>query len=112
MTEVRDSSPDTADAPQSFSTAPVDVGDGAPVGIGLVGWLRWAWRTLTSMRTALVLLFLLALASVPGSLLPQRGTNPIRVNDYLANDPLKGRILDRLGFFDVFAAPFCWPPRW
>ena len=105
MTEVRDSSPDTADAPQSFSTAPVD-GDGAPVGIGVVGWLRWAWRTLTSMRTALVLLFLLALASVPGSLLPQRGTNPIRVNDYLADDPVKGRILDRLGLFDVFSAPW------
>ena len=28
------------------------------------------WRRLTSMRTALVLLFLLAVAAVPGSLLP------------------------------------------
>ena len=28
--------------------------------------LRWAWRQLTSMRTALLLLLLLALASVPG----------------------------------------------
>ena len=104
MTEVRDQ--DT-DGSQSFSTAPADAGSSAPVGIGVVGWLRWVWRTLTSMRTALVLLFLLALASVPGSLLPQRGTNPIRVNDYLADDPVKGRILDRLGLFDVFSAP--WP---
>ena len=32
---------------------------------------RWAWRQLTSMRTALVLLFLLALAAVPGSVVPQ-----------------------------------------
>jgi cytochrome c biogenesis protein len=39
-------------------------------------------------------------------LLPQRGTNPIRVNDYLANDPVKGRIFDRLGLFDVFSAPW------
>jgi len=56
------------------------------------------------MRTALVLLFLLAVASVPGSLFPQRGSNPLRVNDYLANDPVKGRILDRLGMFDVFSS--------
>ena len=103
MTEVRDQ--DT-DGSQSFSTAPADAGSSAPVGIGVVGWLRWVWRTLTSMRTALVLLFLLALASVPGSLLPQRGTNPIRVTDYLANDPVKGRIFDRLGLFDVFSAPW------
>jgi len=102
VTEVSESQP--LDAEQRMSTAPSDVE--APVGIGVVGWLRWAWRTLTSMRTALVLLFLLAVASVPGSILPQRGTNPIRVNDYLANDPVKGRILDRLGFFDVFAAPW------
>ena len=35
------------------------------------GWLRWGWRQLTSMRTALILLFLLALGSIPGSILPQ-----------------------------------------
>ena len=39
------------------------------------GWLRWGWRQLTSMRTALVLLFLLALGSIPGSVLPQQGTD-------------------------------------
>ncbi|MFI0433985.1 MAG: cytochrome c biogenesis protein ResB, partial [Candidatus Nanopelagicales bacterium] len=44
-------------------------------GLGIVGWLRWFWRQLTSMRVALVLLFLLALAAVPGSLFPQRGGN-------------------------------------
>ena len=33
---------------------------------------RRTWAQLTSMRTALILLFLLALASVPGSLFPQR----------------------------------------
>jgi len=106
VTELRDTEPDTTDGSQSFSTAPRETESSAPVGIGVVGWLRWVWRTLTSMRTALILLFLLALASVPGSLLPQRGTNPIRVTDYLANDPVKGRILDRLGLFDVFSAPW------
>ena len=41
--------------------------------------LRFLWTQLTSMRTALVLLFALAIAAIPGSLganvLPQRPTN-------------------------------------
>jgi cytochrome c biogenesis protein len=88
-----------------LSTAPAEV-DSTGVGIGVVGWLRWVWRTLTSMRTALVLLFLLAIASVPGSVYPQRGTDPIKVNQYLADSPEVGRLLDRLGMFDVFASPW------
>ncbi|MFN8146476.1 MAG: cytochrome c biogenesis protein ResB [Candidatus Nanopelagicales bacterium] len=102
MTDVSDQRPDTESA--GMSTAPAEVD--ASVGLGVAGWLRWAWRTLTSMRTALVLLFLLALASVPGSLLPQRGTDPVKVTQYLADDPTKGRIFDKLGLFDVFAAPW------
>lgn len=70
------------------------------------GFLRWMWRQLTSMKTALILLFLLALASVPGSILPQRGTNPILVDEWIADSPTWGPILDSLGFFDVFAAPW------
>lgn len=68
--------------------------------------LRWAWRQLTSMRTALLLLFLLALASVPGSLLPQRGVNPIAVSDYKAANPGVSPWLDRFSFFDVYASPW------
>jgi cytochrome c biogenesis protein len=41
---------------------------------------RWAWRQLTSMRTALVLLFLLALAAVPGSIVPQSDIDSIAVS--------------------------------
>src|ERR1700716_429019 len=41
----------------------------------MVAFLRNTWRGLTSMRTALVLLFLLALAALPGALLPQRSLN-------------------------------------
>lgn len=70
------------------------------------GFLRWMWRQLTSMKTALILLFLLALASIPGSVLPQRGTNPLRVDQWLTDNPQWGPFLDRLGFFDVFAAPW------
>ena len=40
-------------------------------------FLRWAWGQLTSMRTALALLFLLALVTIPGSMIPQRSASPI-----------------------------------
>lgn len=73
--------------------------------LSVAGWGRWAWRQLTSMRTALVLLFLLAVASVPGSVLPQRGNNPLRVDQWLTNNPTAGPILDRLGFFDGYSSP-------
>ncbi|MGI8666585.1 MAG: cytochrome c biogenesis protein ResB [Jatrophihabitans sp.] len=66
--------------------------------------LRQLWRRLISMRTALVLLFLLALAAVPGSLLPQRPLNPSKVNAYLASHGGWGRFLDRIGAFDVFGS--------
>ncbi len=70
------------------------------------GTLRWAWATLTSMRTALLLLLLLGLAAIPGSLLPQRPTNAFGVAQYLLDNPDRGAWLDRLGFFDVFGSPW------
>jgi cytochrome c biogenesis protein len=73
---------------------------------GIMGWLRWCWRQLTSMRTALVLLFLLAVASVPGSMLPQNGADPAKVSQYISQHPVLGPILNRLSLFDVFAAPW------
>jgi len=74
--------------------------------LGPRGWLRWGWRSLTSMRTALILLLLLALASIPGSVFPQRGTDAARVEDWIAANPGTGPWLDRLGMFDVFASPW------
>lgn len=65
---------------------------------------RRAWRRLISMRTAIVLLFLLALAAVPGSLLPQRPLNATKVQTYLASHGRWGTVLDRLGAFDVFGS--------
>ncbi len=67
---------------------------------------RNAWRALTSMRTALVLLFLLALAALPGALLPQRTLNQQLVDQYFADNPTLAPLLDRVGAFDVFAAPW------
>jgi len=58
------------------------------------------------MRTALMLLFLLALAAVPGSLLPQRPLSQSAVAQYFADNPALAPFLDRLGLFDVFAAPW------
>ena len=40
------------------------------------------WNWLTSMRTALILLFILAFAAVPGALLPQRSLNKDKVDQY------------------------------
>ena len=68
------------------------------------GTVRWAWATVTSMRTALVLLLLLGVAAIPGSVLPQRPVNPFGVTDYLTAHPTWGPWLDRLGFFDVFGS--------
>ncbi|MEV6277612.1 cytochrome c biogenesis protein ResB [Nocardia sp. NPDC051832] len=66
--------------------------------------VRNAWRGLTSMRTALVLLFLLALAAIPGALLPQRNLNEQKVNEYIANRPTLGPWMDRFELFDVFSS--------
>lgn len=64
------------------------------------------WRHLTSMRTALFLLFLLALGSLPGALLPQWYLNRGKTASYILEHPTLGPLLDRLGFFDVFGSPW------
>ncbi len=67
---------------------------------------RWAWRSLTSMRTALILLFLLAVAAVPGSIVPQRSVDPIKVTDFFRDDPGLARWFDRLHLFSVYSSPW------
>ncbi|WP_433494748.1 cytochrome c biogenesis protein ResB [Micromonospora sp. CA-248089] len=66
--------------------------------------LRNSWRQLTSMRTALILLFLLAIAAIPGSVLPQRGVNPERVNQWFLDHPDLAPRLDQIGAFEVFGS--------
>ena len=72
--------------------------------LGTLGMLRWAWRQLTSMRVALILLFMLSLAAVPGSMLPQRSANTdsSKVTQYLLDHKTVGPILDKLQFFEVY----------
>ncbi|WP_440100395.1 cytochrome c biogenesis protein ResB [Streptosporangium sp. H16] len=77
-----------------------------PTGFGVVGWARWFWRTLTSMRTALILLFLFALGSIPGSIWPQRGVSDAKVFQYFEDSPQLAEWLDRFWLFDVFRAPW------
>ena len=74
--------------------------------IGFIGLLRWAWRQLTSMRTALILLMLLGVAAIPGSLFPQRNQNPQRVDAYFKSDPTLAKWMDRLHLFNVYASPW------
>jgi len=74
--------------------------------LGPVGWLRWFWRQLTSMRTALVLLLLLAIAAIPGSLVPQESSDPNGVAQWRANDPDGAAILDFFGLFSTFSSPW------
>ncbi|HEU4425752.1 MAG TPA: cytochrome c biogenesis protein ResB [Pilimelia sp.] len=68
--------------------------------------LRNSWRQLTSMRTALILLFLLAVAAIPGSVLPQKDVSIEDVQAYVRAHPDLGPWLDRLWAFEVFAAPW------
>ena len=70
----------------------------------LLALVRNTWRTLTSMGTALVLLFLLALGAIPGALLPQRSLNEFKVEQYIAEHPTIGPWLDRLQAFEVFSS--------
>ncbi len=70
----------------------------------IFAYARNTWRTLTSMGTALVLLFLLALAAIPGALLPQRSLNESKVEQYIAEHPTIGPWLDRLQAFEVFSS--------
>lgn len=72
--------------------------------LGPVGTLRWAWTQLTSMRTALFLLLLLAVAAVPGSLFPQRPANPSIVTQYIKDNPDYGKLLDTLQLYDVYSS--------
>ena len=106
MTDVRAPETDPFDPAAEREDQPRPGPSSPGAAFGLADWLKWGWRQLTSMRIALILLFLLALASVPGSMLPQRGSNPSGVQQYYASHPALAPWLGRLGLFNVFAAPW------
>jgi cytochrome c biogenesis protein len=95
----------TTTAPPREAAAPTPPSPPSPGRRVLNRLLRW-WRQLTAMRTALVLLFLLALAAIPGSLLPQRSLSQNNVNRYFTDHPTLAPWLNRLFLFDVFSSPW------
>jgi len=74
--------------------------------LGTAGLLRFLWRQLTSMRTALILLMLMGLAAIPGSLIPQRSQNPIAVRQYFIDSPELARWIERFSGFTVYSSPW------
>ena len=67
---------------------------------------RWGWRLLTSMRTALILLLLLALAAVPGSLIPQDGVDSLKADQWREAHTTLTPIYEKLGLFNVYSTPW------
>ena len=88
---------------ERLSTQPAEP---RPPGLGPVELFRWAWRQLTSMRIALILLFLLALAAVPGSLVPQRPVDPLAVSRFAREHPGLAPLYEKLSLFEVFTSPW------
>jgi cytochrome c biogenesis protein len=76
----------------------------SPPALSPVELSRWAWRQLTSMRTALVLLFLLALTAVPGSVVPQRNIDAVKVANFQDAHPQLTPLYVKLGLFDVYGS--------
>jgi cytochrome c biogenesis protein len=96
---------DTQTRPTPVLPPPPPADSGAPA-LGLGGGARYLWTQLTSMRTALVLLFALAVAAVPGSLVPQEKISPVRVSEFIAEHPTLGPLYDKVGLFDVYTSPW------
>lgn len=85
----------------ALSTRPPD-DDRRPGELNLRELLRWVWRQLTSMRTALVLLLMLALGAVPGSIIPQSGVDSLATSNWQADHPKLTPIYEKLGLFSVY----------
>ncbi|MEV4426931.1 cytochrome c biogenesis protein ResB [Streptomyces sp. NPDC049602] len=96
----------TADeaAGAQLSTAPQeDTAIGGPT-LGVIGWIRWFWRQLTSMRVALILLFMLSLGAVPGSLIPQTSADELKVQAFKDAHKTLTPLYEKLQFFDVYSS--------
>lgn len=94
---------DHIDAPERPAERETDAAITQPR-LGPAGYARFFWRQLTSMRTALFLLLLLAIAAVPGSLVPQRSSDPNGVTQYFENNPELAPVLDSIQAFDVYTS--------
>ncbi|MGW1897138.1 cytochrome c biogenesis protein ResB [Streptomyces hirsutus] len=102
-TAAREQDQDLGAAGSQLSTAPKEDLPNLPA-LGVIGWARWFWRQLTSMRVALLLLLLLSLAAIPGSLIPQTGVDETRVADFREQHDLLAPVYDKLGLFNVYSS--------
>ncbi|MEV7424765.1 cytochrome c biogenesis protein ResB [Streptomyces sp. NPDC091212] len=95
------------DAGSQLSTAPREEREETAIGgptLGVIGWIRWFWRQLTSMRVALILLFLLSLGAIPGSLIPQSSVDELKVQDFKDQHQTLAPIYDKLQLFHVYSS--------
>jgi len=99
---MTDTALDTSAGLESPRDGSPDVSREAPPPLGPRELVRWAWRQLTSMRTALLLLLLLALAAIPGSVVPQRDVDSLAVSRWRADHPTLTPVYERLGLFSVY----------
>lgn len=113
MSNTKTSAPDNTPGPaedqdlgaagSQLSTAPTEEIAGLP-SLGVIGWTRWFWRQLTSMRVALLLLLLLSLGAIPGSLIPQTGIDETKVAEFRQAHETLAPIYDKLGLFHVYSS--------
>ncbi|MFF9631496.1 cytochrome c biogenesis protein ResB [Streptomyces fradiae] len=97
--------PSLGAAGERLSTGPAQDPEPATLpALGVVGWIRWFWRQLTSMRVALILLFLLSLGAIPGSLIPQNGVDETKVNAFKEAHETLTPIYEKLQLFDVYSS--------
>ncbi|MEU2250165.1 cytochrome c biogenesis protein ResB [Streptomyces sp. NPDC019224] len=95
---------DLGAAGSQLSTAPREESLAGLPAMGVIGWVRWFWRQLTSMRVALILLFLLSLGAVPGSLIPQNSVDELKVQTFKNAHTTVTPIYEKLQFFDVYSS--------
>ncbi|MCQ4198625.1 cytochrome c biogenesis protein ResB [Streptomyces sp. NPDC058783] len=94
---------DLGAAGSQLSTAPAEETPNLP-SLGVIGWARWFWRQLTSMRVALILLLLVSLGAIPGSLIPQDGIDAVKVEEFRQNHDILAPVYDKLGLFHVYSS--------
>ncbi|MFF8559668.1 cytochrome c biogenesis protein ResB [Streptomyces albidoflavus] len=101
------------EAPEEGQSVPGSFGGVRKPGLGgalawtwreCAGWARWFWRQLTSMRVALILLFLLSFGAIPGSLIPQTGIDELKVEEFREAHETLSPIYDKLGLFNVYSS--------
>jgi cytochrome c biogenesis protein len=101
--EEQGTAQDLGTAGAQLSTAPREELIGGP-SLSVIGWARWFWRQLTSMRVALILLFLLSLGAIPGSLIPQNSVDELKVQTFKENNEFWTPVFEKLQFFDVYSS--------